>query len=75
MSKQLRAGKTDGDVKASLKLSLIKPLYATWIFDLYNTLKNDREMAINVFRSAGITEAFKNAKDMVEKNENPFLKV
>ena len=32
-------------------------------------------MPINVFRSAGITEAFKNAKDMVEKNENPFLKV
>lgn len=70
MSKQLRAGKTDGDVKASLKLSLIKPLYATWIFDLYNTLKNDREMAINVFRSAGITD--ENAKGIVEKVENHF---
>ena len=29
-------------------------------------------MAINGFRSAGITEALENAKDMVEKNENPF---
>ena len=67
MSKQLRAGKTAGDVKVSLKVSFIKPLHAKWIFDLYNTLKVDSEMAINGFRSAGITEALENAKDMVQK--------
>ena len=72
MSKQLRARKTAGDVKVSLKGSLIKPLHAKWIFDLYNTLKDDREMAINGFRSAGIIEALENAKDMVETSENPF---
>ena len=29
-------------------------------------------MTINGFRSAGITKAIENAKDMVEKLENPF---
>ena len=32
-------------------------------------------MAINGFRSAGITETIDNAKDMVEKDENPFQEV
>ena len=32
-------------------------------------------MTINGFRSAGITEAIENAKDMVEKAENPFKEV
>ena len=32
-------------------------------------------MAINGFRSAWVTEAIENAKDMVEKVENPFKEV
>ena len=32
-------------------------------------------MAINGFRSAGITEAIENAKNMVEKVENTFKEV
>ena len=54
---------------------LIKPLCAKWITDLCNTLKDDKEMAINGFRDAGITEAIENAKDMVEKVENTFKEV
>ena len=72
---QFRAGKTAGNVKVCLKLSVIKPLHAKWIVDLYNTLKDDKEMAINGFRSAGITEAIENSKYMVEKVENPFEEV
>ena len=75
MSKQLRAGKAAADVKVSLKLSIIKSLHEKWIVDLQNALKDDREMAINGFRSAGITEAIENAKDMAEKVENPFKEV
>ena len=67
VSKQLRAGKAAADVKVSFKLSVIKPLHAKWIADLYNTLKDDKEMAINGFRSAASTKAIENAKDMVEK--------
>ena len=72
---QFRAGKTAGNVKVCLKLSVIKSLHAKWIVDLYNTLKDDKEMAINGFRSAGITEAIENSKYMVEKVENPFEEV
>ena len=36
---------------------------------------SEKEMAIDGFRSAGITEAIVNAKDMVEKVENLFKKV
>ena len=55
-----------------VKLSVIKPIHAKWIVYLYNTLKDDKEMEINGFRIAGTTEAIENAKDMVEKIENPF---
>ena len=72
---QFRAGKTAGNVKVCLKLSVIKPLHAKWIVDLYNTLKDDKEMTITGFRSAGITEAIENSKYMVEKNANPFEEV
>ena len=73
--KRLRAGKAAQDVKVSLKLSVIKPSHMKWIADLYNTLKDDKEMAKNDFRSARITEATENAKDMVGKVENPFKEV
>ena len=65
--KQLRAENAAADVKFFLKLSAFKPLHVKWIVDLYNTLKDDKEMSINGFRSAGITEATENAKDAVEK--------
>ena len=63
------------DVKDSFKLSVIKPLHAKWIVNLYNTLKDDGEIAINGLRSAEIAEALENAKNMVEKVENPLKKV
>ena len=58
---------TAADVKVSLKICVIKLPHAQWIVDLYNTLKDDKEMAINDFRSAGITEAIENAIDRVKK--------
>ena len=66
MSKQLRDGKAAADVKISLNLSAISPLHAKWIVNLYSTLKDDKEMTINCFRSARITEAIENVKDMIE---------
>ena len=75
MSKQLGAGKAAEDVKVSLKLSIIKLLHVKLIVHLYNSLKDDKEVTINSFRSAGITEAIENVKDMVEKFENSFKEV
>ena len=63
------------DVKVSFKLSVIKPLHAKWIVNLYNTLKDDGEIAINGLRSAEIAVALENAKNMVEKVENSLKKV
>ena len=53
--------------KVSLKLSVIKPLYAEWIVDLYKTFKDDNKW----FRIYDLEDA----KDMVEKVENPFKEV
>ena len=75
VSKQLTAGKAAANSNVFLKLPVIKPLHVKWIVDLHYTLKDDKEMAINGFRSAGITKAIENAKDMVEKLENPFKAV
>ena len=54
-------------LKVSLKLSVIKPLYAEWIVDLYKTFKDDNKW----FRIYDLEDA----KDMVEKVENPFKEV
>ena len=75
LSKQLTAGKTAANFNVFLKLPVIKPLLVKWIVDFHYTLKDDKEMAINGFRSAGITKAIQNAKDMVENLENPFIAV
>ena len=72
VSKQLRAGKTAADVKVSLKLSVIKALDPKWIVNLYSTVKDDKKMEIKCFRSAGVTEAIENTKDILEKGDNPF---
>ena len=56
--------------------SLLSRHYMRSGLSIWTTLfKDDKEMAINGFISAGITEAIENAKDMVEKVENPFKEV
>ena len=42
---------------------------------MYNTLKDDKEIIINGFRSAGIIEAIENFRDMVEIVGNSFKEV
>ena len=39
---------------------------------VHHSFKDDEQMAINGFRSAGITEAIENAKGIVEIVENTF---
>ena len=72
ISKQLKKDIAPPDVKVSLRLSVIKPLHAKWIVDLYHHLKADKEMIVNGFRTAGIFEAIENAQVITEKVENPF---
>ena len=58
-------------VSWDLKLSVIKPLHANLIVDLYNNPKDDKEMTINSSRSAEITEAMMMPR-IVQKVENLF---
>ena len=58
-------------VSWDLKLSVIKPLHANLIVDLYNNSKDDKEMTINSSRSAEITEAMMMPR-IVQKVENLF---
>ena len=51
----------------NLKQELIKPPQAKWIVDQYNTLKDDKEIAVNGFR--------RDAKDIIEKVGNPVKEV
>ena len=72
VSIQLRRGIDPSDIKISSKLSDLKPLHGSWIVDLYKHLSENKEMIINGFDSAGISEAVKTASTILEKVENPF---
>ena len=57
---------SSSDVKVCLKLSVMKPLHAKWIVDLHHHLKADKEMIVNGFRAAGISEDIENAQTFKE---------
>ena len=72
VSTQLRNGKDPADVKVSSKLSDLKPLHARWVVDWYHYVQDEKQMIINGFDSAGISEAVHNAQQFYEMVENPF---
>ena len=45
----------------------MKLLHVKWIVDLYHHLKADNEMIANGLKAAGISEAIKNAHDIMKK--------
>ena len=42
VSRQLTNGKLPGDIKVSLKLNDLKPLYAKWVVEIHEYLKEQR---------------------------------
>ena len=42
-----------------MRLSVVKPIHAHWLIQLYNHMKSRPEIIINSFRAAGIIEKFK----------------
>ena len=72
VSDQLKSGIVPTDVKISPTLSVLKPLHARWIVELYQYLCNEVEMIRSGFRAAGIIEAIKNTQEVMERVENPF---
>ena len=61
-----------GDVKVSMKISDWKPLHARWIVDMCTYLMQQKELILNEFDKAGITEALKSENEVFARIENPF---
>ena len=56
VKKQLDEGTKVYKIDIPLKLSILKPIYGRWFLGLYDHLQNNKEIIINSFKSAGITE-------------------
>lgn len=56
------------EINVPLKLSILKPIHGRWLLGLYDHLRNNREMIVKGFESAGITEAI--TQELL--NEDPF---
>ena len=67
---QLNRGVAAHDVKKDVKLSIMKPLHAKWIIEMFHHLKRSKQVVISAFRKAHITEAVSQAV-----SENPFAEI
>ena len=54
---RLNGGVAPHDVKVDVKLSIVKPLLAKWLIEMYHHLKHSKQIVISGFRKARITEA------------------
>lgn len=73
VSQQLQKGIPAPDVQVSLGLVELKVKHARWISELYYYLCSQKEIILNGFRAAGITEAVESASSVLERIENPFF--
>ena len=74
--KELESGQELNDFDTKLTLTILKPLHASWLADLYNYLTSQKraEIIFNGRESFGITEAI--AKDTKDpENLDPFVSV
>ena len=76
IAKQLDEGKAVEDIDVVLKLSILKPLHAEWIKELYDYMTSEEGLGIisNGWRAASITEAFLKGKKGLEPLD-PFFTV
>ena len=68
VKKQLEEGNEVYEIDIPLKLSILKPIHGIWFLGLYEHLLNNKQIIINGFESAGITEAVTQELP----NEDPF---
>ena len=69
VKKQLDEGTEVYEIDIPLKLSILKPIHGRWLLGLYDHLRNNKEIIINGFESAGITEE---AVTQELPDEDPF---
>ena len=74
VAKQLQKGIPPADIQVSLNLGELKVMHARWISALYDYLCDLKEIILNGFKAAGITEAVESASAVLQRIENPFTK-
>ena len=74
VAKQLQKGIPPADIQVSLKLGELKVMHARSISALYDYLCDQKEIILNGFKAAGITEAVESASAVLQRIENPFIK-
>ena len=72
----LDEGKDIKDVEISLKLSIVKPLHAKWLIEMYNhmTSSGGREVCLKGWKVAGILDAAERGLDGLP-NLDPFYDI
>ena len=56
-------------------MSIMKPLHAKWIIEMYHNLKRSKQIVISGFRKAYITEAVSETNQLAQFCENPFAEI
>lgn len=74
VTKQIRNGIPPADIQVSLNLGELKVMHARWISSLYHYLCDRKEIILNGYEAAGITEAVESATAILQRVENPFRK-
>ena len=57
MQRQLNAGVDAHEIKVDTRISVLKPLHAVWIVDVYEKLQSERgrQLIVSGFRKAMVT--------------------
>ena len=72
---QLNRGVAAHNVKVSVKLSIMKPLHAQWITEMYHHLKRSKQIEISGFRKVHITEAVNEADQLTQLCESQLAEI
>ena len=75
VSVQLKKGIGPAGIKIISKLSNLKSLHTSWIFDMYKHLSENQEIIANGFDSVWISEVVTKASTILDKAENSFRDV
>ena len=72
---QLNTGVTAHDFKVVVKLSIMKPLHAKWVIEMYHDLKRSKQIIVSGFTKTYITKAVSEADQLAQLCENPFAEI
>ena len=75
MQQQLASGKPIEGVEVDLKLTVIKPLHAQWLVNMYNYLTgpNGKRVILKGWKKAGVSGLLDSATVILV--ENPFQEI